>query len=455
MEPYLKARVQLIDENGDKHDCEIISDSKEIFYTNQRPMPSSVGNIPVGTSFDKASLADILDDILYDKISPIINNITFSNGDVTELNEDIAITKPKGYHIDDFTLSSVVQFGSHDEITVNLYVITGENKKVQSQTISRNSVKITEQVVSFEVEGFEGETSIVLEAVAGTDRQISAKIYYQFISPIWVGWIRPDIINSIGEMDKSVAEDYFQEWIDHEFSTLEKRWTVKSNQGAFIVPNIGYINRQWLAPCILIPESWGELKRITDTNGNNIINSYATKQGLDICYQGVNIEHYIAYVSRQIFAIDNELIRGVTYVTDTSDQDINLDNFKGNGIPMISGYSMQYNIPLDERFYVKTYGDLLGIKYTYPGLMTYVEDINTTFRFEKGHWTPVCTKLHVVENYDELTAELGGWDDLAINAYDGKIWKKRYNNQWERYGDIKAEDIAINISLIKEENNDA
>ena len=104
------------------------------------------------------------------------------------------------------------------------------------------------------------------------------------------------------------------------------------------------------------------------------------------------------------------------------------------------GFSVQYNAPLDERFYRKTYGDLLAMKYPYPGLQTYVEDINTTFRFEKGHWTPVSTKTHIIESMSELTEELGGWDDVAINAYDGKLWKKRYNNQWERYGDIKFED---------------
>ena len=52
----LKARVVLTDDEG-RHlgECEIISDSEEIFYNNATPMPNAVGDLPAGTTFNKYS----------------------------------------------------------------------------------------------------------------------------------------------------------------------------------------------------------------------------------------------------------------------------------------------------------------------------------------------------------------------------------------------------------------
>ena len=451
---YLKARVLLLDEKTKETigECEIVSNSKEIFYTNPRPLPKAVGNMPAGTIFDKASLANILDDLLYDKTCPWIGRLTSSNGDISNISGNTEIIKAKGTQVDDFTITTTVYFGSYDIVGVCLYVYSKTKDYSYSMAVERPSSEISDIPVSIDVPGFDSDTDIWIEICAGNDRFIGPKINYRFVSPIYVGWIKPDTINENGELDKETAEHNFQELIDHDFKTLDKRFVDKSNQRAFIVPNINYNTRECLNPCILVPQTWGKVKKIIDTNGNNITDAFASIGGLDINVHSIYIEHYIAYVCRNTFTDDNDLIRGVSYIWDETEQDINMQNIVGTGSPLIAGYSMQYGIPVDDRFNCKTYGDLLAMRFPYPGLQTYVEDINTTFRFEKGHWTPVSTKFHVIESLDELTEELGGWDDLAINAMDGKIWKKRYNNQWERYGDIKAEDGKVTFNLVKEDN---
>lgn len=456
-EVYLKARVLLLDENTGKSigECEIVSNSKEIFYSNSNPLPKAVGNMPAGTTFDKASLSDILDDLLYDKTSPYISRLISSNGDINNIDKDINIIRPMGSQVDDFTISMNINFGSYDKATVKLCIYTDGMEKSESKLIQKVSDSDISSPVSFDIVGFNKDASILFEVTSGNDRYISPEIKYKFVSPIWVGWIKPDTLNEIGELDKTTAEDNFQELIDHNFKTLNKRFVDKSDQEAYIVPGINYDTREHLNPCILVPQTWGEVKRISDINGNNITNSFAHIVGLDINNDGNNIEHYIAYVCRHSFDDDSKIVKGITYEWNESIQDTNMANIAGNGIPTITGFSVQSPVPLDDRFYRKTYGELLSMLYPYPGLQTYVEDINTTFRFERGHWTPVSTKTHVVESIDELTEDLGGWDDLAINAMDGKIWKKRYNNQWERYGDIKAEDGKVTFELNKEDEIDA
>lgn len=453
---YLKARVLLLDEKTQETigECEIVSDSKEIFYNNPNPLPRAVGNMPAGTVFDKASLANILDDILYDKACPWLGRLTSSNGDISNTAGDIEIIKAYGTQINDFTMTTTVYFGTYDEVTVNLYVYTEDDNYTSTVSVKRPSSSIGDIPVSFDVPGFNKNADIWVEVVAGNDKFVGPRINYRFVSPIYVGWITSDILNEEGNLDKETAEHYFQELIDHNFNTLDKRFVDKSNQAAFIMPNINYDTREYLLPCILVPQTWGEVKKITDTNGSNITNTFAYKTGLDINTHEIYIEHYTAYVCRHEFANDSNIIRGITYIWDDNVQDINMANIYGRGIPMITGFSAQYNMPMDDRFSCKTYGDLLSMKHPYPGLQTYVEDINTTFRFERGHWTPVSTKFHVIESLEELTEEFGGWDDLAINAMDGKIWKKRYNNQWERYGDIKAEDGKVTFELNKEDNTD-
>lgn len=445
---YMKARVLLLDEKTGKSvgECEIISDSKEIFYSNDTPLPESKGNIPAGTTFDKESLAHILDNLLYDKVNPSFKGgLSFSNGDATYIDNDILVVKPSGSTVAAFSATIAVAFGSYDAIDISL--VTYRNGREIKDTIHKTRVTQTTAMttVVFQIPEFHEDTDIYIMVETGTDKVIGPKVQYKFVSPIWVGWVRPDIILPyFEELDKDSTALYMQELINHNSKNLEKRFVYKSNQQTYIVPGLNYSSREQLSPCIMIPQSWGELRKITDTNGNNILNAYTKMVGVDINTHDNYRERYILYVLRYRCANDSEIVRGITYITDNSANDIFSDNLMGNGTPVINSMDVLNNTPLDSRAWVKTYQELLEMVYPYPGLITYVENINTTFRFERGHWSPFNNKTHVVESYEELTEELGGWDDLAINTMDGLIWKKRYNNQWERYGDIQKGSVVYN-----------
>lgn len=455
-EIYRRARVQLLDEATGEPvgDVEVISDSQEIFYNNPKPMYKKVGNFDKGTTFDKFSLARILDGILYEEEAPSGEGSTSSNGDINDVTGEVTIIKAIGDTVDNFTLSTTVYFNSYDKISVTLFQESKDgNHRSETKVVTKPSETVTQATVSFDVQGFTTDTDIAIQVSGGKGVIYTISIiHYIFTSPIYIGWIRPDIIQDDGELNKEITEDYFEEAIAHEFNTLDKRFVAKTDQNQYIVPGLNYDTRQKLNPCILIPQTWGELVRIDDTHGNDITNSFATLMPIDVNTHGTYIEHYIAYVCRQTFDDDFELCRGIRYIVNSDKENIRTDDLTGLGIPLTCGFTIHYNVPVDDRFYKKTYGDLLKTPYPYPGLLTYVEEINTTFRFENNNWVPTCNKIHVVESVDELTEDLGGWDDLAIVATPGgedigNVWKKRYNNQWERYGDFKVEDGNVHFVL--------
>lgn len=445
---YRKARVQLLNDSTGEAigEVEIISDSQEIFYNNDRPTLKQIGNIPAGTTFDKTSVADIIDGLLYEEVDYHAYSYTTSNGDLNNVSEDTTIIKPITSRVGDFTLNAILKFGSKDKISCTVEVSRPDGYSWTSTiTVERSGVE-QYKIVSFNIKGFDSDTAIRVSN--------GPIITYKFVAPTYIGWVTPEVIKEDGELDMIAVANRIQELIDHKFKTLETRYVDKSDQIAMIVPGINYDTRERLNPCILIPEPWGGLTSITDMNGNNIANSYAMCHGIKILTEGNKTVECIAYVSRQTFDDDEDFIRAITYKVDMNQQTVNMGNYEGNATPLTVGYSVMYNIPLDERFHRKTYGDLLKMLYPYPGLQTYVEDINTTFRFEHGHWTPVSTKTHIIEDRDELTSDFGGWDDIAINSTNGEIYKKRYNNVWEMWGTIKVNTDNNTINLDMKETED-
>lgn len=442
---YRKARIQLLNGNDQPiGDVEIISNCKEIFYNNNEPLLQRIGKYKEGTTFDKESLSSIIDSLLYTEIYPEITEINFSNNDNIDSN---LIIKPKGSIIEKFNLITKINFGSYKKLNICLDISSSDGTIYQQSKsiVFSNNINYT---VIFEIPTIYKDCNITILVLDSENNELykSETITYKFISPVYVGWVNPIIINTKRELDKYLTKKYLQELIDHNSNNIDIRYNDISNQLAYIPDGINFNTKEYLNPFILIPQSWGELKRINDTNGNNIINSYCKLVGVDINTHDSYSEKYIAYVSRQSFYNSFKLIESIEYISVDNHNEVNMDDIQGENSPLLNGYSMQFNTPIDDRFYKKTYRDLLETVYPYPGLMCYVEDINTTFRYEKGVWKPTCIKTHIVENETSLTAELGGWDDVAILATPGgtnigSIWKKRYNNKWERYGDLKFEDI--------------
>lgn len=445
----MKARVTLLNETTGEEisEVEIVTSSDEIFYNNNKPLLKDIGKLKKGMTFENYSLGAIVDNLLYEDTPPVISSYILSNGDADTVFQDISIAKALGSTINPFTIAVNGIYGSEDSmaVTINISSPDGSNKS-ETKVIERYTPDQMEFSLIFEIPEIKKDTDIRIDAGIAQGPVVK----YRFVSPVYVGWITPKVINRFGNLVRENTEHYLQQLIEDPNSKVEKRYVEKSNQLAMVVEGTNYNTREKLNPFILIPQSWDKLKAIVDMNGNNITNSFARGLDININNVGDKFEKYIAYISRQTFDIDEEFIRAIQYVVDKTPMDVNMDKYDRFHTPLLVGYSVRQPIPLDERFYRETYGELLRMRYPYPGLQTYVKEINTTFRFENGHWTPIGNKLHIIDDWEgQLTPELGGWDDIAIDANSGRIYKKRYNNMWERWGvfnvDLTAKKVKIDI----------
>lgn len=447
MDPLTKVRIELLDENTGNPITEVdaITSSETILYTNPNPMPAVVGSIEKGTTFNSTPLKTILDGILYAYTKPTISQTLLDNGDVpNSVISDEVIIKERHQTVPSFNYTVTVENGTSTTLSCILKVYK-DDSTVDQQTAQVNSEVGKQYNFTFNVPELTMNSTIEVTVSDGTNNVIGPYIRYKFVDPIYVGFASSDILTDYGELipdniDKIIT--YFEGMIENpDVSYLDVRHVDISDQYG-VSYDVDYDHKQRLHPFILIPTYWGNALAILDPNQLNILKSYSIISGVNLNIYGNEVISYILYVHRGTFDIDMDYISKVKYcfVQPASGPKYpNLNETTGKGIPLSASFDVQYEVPIDSRFVVHTYADLLGVKFPYNGLLTYVEDIDTFFRYKKGSWFPTSTRVYVVEDTSVLTSEMGGWDDVAI-CTNGTIYRKRYNNVWEEWGKIGQEE---------------
>lgn len=442
MDPLTKVRIELLDESTGNPISEVdaITSSETILYTNPSPMPADVGSIPRGTTFDSTPLKNILDGVLYAYTKPTIKEIITDSTDFQgSIIEDYTIVKPKHTTVSSFTYTVTIENGTSDVLSCILKLYKDDN------TVNQQTAQVESEVgktynFTFTVPEITMNSTIEVIVSDGTNNVIGPYIRYRFVDPMYVGFANPDILTDYGELIPDNIDNiisYFEGLIENpETGYIDTRYAEKSDQYGSsydVLPE----DREKLNPFILIPTYWGNALAIMDANGFNITKSYSLISGVNLnIYQDETVS-YILYMHRGSFYVDSSYVSTIKYCFIKSDGVTypNTDDFYGNGIPISSSFDIQCEVPVDSRFVVPTYNDLLQLMFTYNGLLTYVEDIDTFFRYTKGSWLPTSTRVWVIEDSSVLTAEMGGWDDVAI-CTNGTIYRKRYNNVWEEWGNI-------------------
>lgn len=433
-----KVRIILLDEDTGKEISEVdaLTSADVILYTNQNPIPKDIGNLKAGTTFEKTSISDILDNILY-QYSPVeIKNVETDNPSLPKsFNKDENISIENGTIVPSFKYSLLFRAGSESVVTcsINVHYINKNTYKAvtQFETSIGNSYK-----AEFIVPEITTDSIVEVSVYDGVNTVKAPSIKYTYINPIFVGFADPKILNN-GELvysDVDLIYDYFMNLISTNNPQLEKRLVeIKTNQEALVM-NVDYVNKAKLNPVILIPESWSKVSSISDMHGNNITNSFTFISGINLKLYGNETTPYIIYMCRQTFSVDSKIVGGIRYNFDT----LSVDTSElGTKVGILDGFDVYSDSPIDSRFKVATYGDLLKITNAYKGLLTYVEDIDTIFKYN-GTWLPTSTRLFLVEKDDDLTEEFAGWDDVAIVLSNSNVYRKRYNNVWELWGTIQS-----------------
>lgn len=434
-----KARVELLDETTGSplEEVDLITNCNTVYYTNEDKMPQQVGAIEEGTSFNETGLDEILTGLLYPYTKPAPLSVSFSNGDITSgTAEDTTVYKELGVYVDPFTMSVSVKAGSETSLTgmVNIF-------KDDTTTESLSQVKtcsVGEEVLfTFTIPQLTMNSTIQFSVSDSINTVTGISIKYDFINPAYVGFVPLNVLDDDGELsDTEQIVSWMNVVINNGSPNMEKILSTKCDIDQIIRRDVNYDTREQMYPCVAVPKSWGNINAIRDMNGNNIIKTYALSTSVLLTTNSHMSLEYIVFVCRYKYYNNDAILKCITYEF-SKDERVNFQNYKGNLIPSMSGFDVKYQVPIDSRSVVEKYEDLLGILYPYEGLLTYVKEIKTFFKYEDSNWVVTCNRLHLVESKDVLTAEFGGWDDIAIIT-DGTILKKRYNNVWETWGKIAS-----------------
>lgn len=444
MDPLTKVRIELLDESTGNpiNEVDAITSSETILYTNPNPTPADVGSLPRGTTFDNTPLKTILDGVLYSYTKPVIREILVENGDFSgSVIEDKTIVKPKHTIVSSFTYTITIDNGTSDVLSCILKVYKDDG------TVSKQTAQVNSEVgkvynFTFSVPELTMNSTIEITVSDGTNNVVGPYIRYKFVDPMYVGFADPNLLTEYGELipdniDRIIS--YFEGIIKNPgIGYIDTRYVEISDQnGSSYIAFSG--NREKLNPFILVPTYWGNALAILDANGFNITKSYSLISGVNLNIYEDEVISYILYMYRGSFYIDSSYVSSIKYCfVPPSDGTTypNLDDFYGQGIPISSSFDVQYEVPIDSRFVVPTYNDLLQTLFPYNGLLVYVEDIDTYFRYAKGTWLPTSTRVWLIEDTSVLTEDMGGWDDVAICTTNSTIYRKRYNNVWETWGTI-------------------
>lgn len=435
-----KARAELLDELTGKpiSEVDILTSSETIFYTNSDPLLEDVGNLKVGQKFDKYRLDKILDNLLYKYTKPTISVLSTNNTDFPDIvTESNIVLKPKNANVKEFSITGTFVAGTQKNITASLKVYYPDST-VYTDTNQLTVDPSKTYVATFTVPAITKSATIVFSVFDGIEMVEAPRLIYKFVDPVFVGFADPKLLDDNLELDITRISEYYDyfinliksdsnlikaEYLDIPAEPTDVRAMATDITGETVVFN----------PFILVPATWGDVSSITDMNGFQILKMYTILTGFNLkLYDDSTTVSYILCMSKTSVDTNSKFVEGIKYRF----QDIvpDISNVGGNGVPIMSSFTLNAQLPVDDRFTVRTYEDLLAIKFPYNGLITFVEDINTYFSYKNNNWLPTSTKVVLIEDNSILTATFCGWDDVAINASTGQVFRKRYNNVWELWG---------------------
>lgn len=448
-----KSRAQLLDSStGDViSDVDIITSADSVLYENDNPIIDDFRGIKKNDSFsNNTTVKDIIDNILYPDINPIINYIQI--GDIIYKKDSIILNeslKP----VPSFTLLLNINTGSSSTLTftINCHnLLTGEIKSTDKTV---NVSKGSNYQFMADIDQITIDTNVQILISDGSNIVESPIITYKFQYPIFIGCI--DYNELLGD-DKFINNEstsvYFNTLIRNKSPLLEKKISDIKNQKGIIISDILYSNRE-LYPVILFPNTWNKPISITDSNNNDITSAFDYSANIMIrSNNNVAIDtQYSVYVCKNKYNVQLTSLSEISYNFISNKGQ--LDHI-GNGIPILTGFDILSNIPCDNRTVVETYDKLFDIRYPYIGLIVYVKQEKSFFLYSSSkQWVPTNQQVYLLNN--EPDESLGSWGDICINLSTGIFYQKlrNINSRWEEKGRING--VGSEVSTIPGPPGDA
>ena len=439
-----KARVQLLDPDTGTviAEVDVLTSAPVVAYVNDNKTVRDYRGIPAGTDFSEdkeKSVQDVLDGLLYPYTTPDISFITDNEGN--ELVEDKTIYVERFNEVRPFFITANIVAGDKTDLTISL-------KRYNMQDGTTETIDTTAKVepgstykYQQEVEKFYYDTKFQIIVSDGKTLVKSPVISFVFIYPIFVGYCNIDEIltDNGATIDDAKASNYFNTLIRNGSPLIEKRTVPIQDIKGISIDNILYHDQQY-NPCIIYPNTWNKLVSITDANDDNITGSFLYNFAVPVQINpsvSTNVQ-YTVYANRNKYVVQLAAAGAIWY--NFIEGRGSLDHIE-EGVPSLTGFDVLAKLPVDLRTVVGTYDQLYEIEYPYDGLIVYVKDEKTFFKYtesEDPKWSPTNQQMYIQSTGEEPSLDIGQWGDIVIDIKSGIFYQKHKNIRWEEKGRLSG-----------------
>ena len=431
-------RVQFLNtESGEVvTDVEIETCADCVKYINKNPIIKEKLGFKKGENVD-TDLEKLVNAVLYPYYAPefvSIENLSVLPEFDKFIEKDTKIYKEKGTSIKKFSLATTVMAGSQRLIRCSL--VRYQNNMTEVIENKQINIEPGESVtLDFDIPGFTNDLTYYFEISDNENIVKSIKLDFEFVLPIYVGYAKDGLLDPTLKIDE--LNEYMNGLITMTDRVEKRIVEINKPQKAFfdIV-----VDKDSLCPFILVPLRWNGLVRVEDTNGmdltkffghNNYINLYTNENNTD--YEG-----YVLYVARKPAdsKAKTRYLRDITY-TFAHDLDWKDLESEGEQTEILTGFDVLTPGPIDSRFVKDSYGDLAYIPKPYEGLIVYVKNIQTYYKYNAyGAWEITNNTVRLYSGKPSET--MGGKMDISIDIVTGHIYQKSNSNIWEYKGNIRT-----------------
>ena len=417
-------------------DVDIETTADCVKYINNNPL------IKESLGFAKGSIVDtdletIVNNILYPYYMPefvSIYNISALPEFDKFINEDTKVYKEKGTVVNRFNLAVTVVAGSKSLVRCSLVRVQNNiSEYVDHKILNLNSGKT--MTVDFILPGFSNDVEYYFEISDNENIIKSIKINYEFILPIYVGYAKDGLLDP--ELPIDDLNLYLNSLINQTDRVSKRLAEINSTQKAFFDT---VMDKEQLCPFILVPLKWNSLFRIEDINGMDITKFFKRNNNvlLQTNTKNTDYEGYKLYVSKKPTDAKTKTryLRDITYIF-SHDLDWKDLASEGEQTEVLTGFDILTHGPIDARFVKESYNDLAYIHKPYEGLVVYVKNIKTFYKYnESKAWevTNNMTRFYSGKPSDTM----GGKLDISIDIATGDIYQKNNSNVWELKGNMRT-----------------
>ncbi len=449
-----KARVQLLnpDTGAVITEVDILTIGSCVSYVNENATVSDFRGIPAGTTFkegDNISVSDILDKILYPYEGMEIKSVSDAEG--KSVSSDTIHYQEKFKTIPSFTFSSKVKVGNIDNLTFTLKRYDNKSGDVKDYVSTIKATAGSEYLYTQEVKNISDDTSLQLVVTDGTTNIASPTVEFKFIYPIYVGYCDLSLLLDDEKhflLDENKCSDYFNGLIRNGSLLIEKRIIPEQDLQNIII-NDPLITTKRYYPCVLYPNTWNKILNILDCNDNIITGSFQYNNNIAIKPDNIDVHtaQYTVYVCKDSFNPQLTAPGCIVYQFEYGKPSV---DYKDKGVPNLTGFNVMNNVPLDLRLEVALYDDLTAIEYKYDGMVVFVDEYSSYYRYDEKQDVWFSTNHEMYYGNEEPTLDIGKDGDTYINFNSGHIYQKYRNIRWEDKGVITVNlsgDILTSIDI--------